>query len=85
MDVGFYIQCMIDMWSRYTISVFISRKRPSDVIEEIMKRWIGVFGIMESIMTDNGGEFSSDEMREVTSILNVKVCTTAGMIPFQNG
>ena len=36
-------------------------------------------------MTDNGGEFSSDEMREVTSILNVKVCTTAGMIPFQNG
>jgi len=36
-------------------------------------------------MTDNGGEFSSDEMQEVTSILNVKVCTTAGMSPFQNG
>ena len=28
-------------------------------------------------MTDNGGEFSSDEMREVDSILNVRVITTA--------
>jgi len=34
---GRWILHMIDMWSRYTISVFISRKRPSDVIEEIMK------------------------------------------------
>ena len=40
---------------------------------------------MGSIMTDNGGEFSSDEMRELMSILNVKVITTAAEIPFQNG
>ena len=36
-------------------------------------------------MTDNGGEFSSDEMRETTSILNIQLCTTAGESPFQNG
>ena len=36
-------------------------------------------------MTDNGGEFNSDEMREVASILNVQLCTTAGESPFQNG
>ena len=36
-------------------------------------------------MTDNGGEFSSDEMRENTSILNIQLCTTAGESPFQNG
>ena len=36
-------------------------------------------------MTDNGGEFSSDEMREITSILNIQLCTTAGESPFQNG
>ena len=73
------------MWSRYTISVFINRKRPSNVINALMQQWVGVFGFMESIMTDDGGEFSPDEMREVMSILNVRVITTAAESPFQNG
>ena len=36
-------------------------------------------------MTDNGGEFSSLEMREVMSILNVRIITTAAESFFQNG
>ena len=82
---GRWILHMIDMWSRYTVSVFIERKKPSNVIDGLMKNWIGLFGVMGSLMSDNGGEFSSDEMREIASILNVRVCTTAGMSPFQNG
>ena len=39
---------------------------------------------MEAIPSDNGGEFSSDEMREVASVLNVEVCTTASQSPFRN-
>ena len=80
-----WILHMIDMWSRYTVSVFIERKKTTDVIEKVMSNWIGVFGVMGAIMTDNGGEFSSDEMREVASILNVKLCTSAAESPFQNG
>ena len=38
---------------------------------------------MKSNLTDNGGEFNSDELREVQSILNIQVCTTAGESPFQ--
>ena len=53
----------------------------SDVINALMQKWDGVFGLMGSIMTDNGGEFSSDEMREVMSILNVKGITTAAESP----
>ena len=37
------------------------------------------------VLTDNGGEFNSDEMREVESNLNIQVCTTAGESPLQNG
>ena len=81
---GHWILHIIDMWSRYTVSVFINRK-PSDVIDALMQRWIAVFGTMGSIMTDNGGEFSSDEMREVASILNVRLITTAADSPFQSG
>jgi hypothetical protein len=46
-----------------------------------MKNWVGVMG---ALVIDNGGEFSSDEMWEVPSILNIRLYTT-GMSPFQNG
>ena len=61
------------------------RKTPSEVINALMKHWIDIFGVMQAVLTDNGGEFTSDEMREVMSILNVRTCTTAGMSPFKNG
>ena len=65
-----YILHIIDtcMWSRYTVSVFIMRKTLSEVINALMKHWIGIFGVMQAVLTDNGGEFTSDEMREVMSI-----------------
>ena len=83
---GKWILHLIDMWSRFSVSVFISRKHPSNVIDKIMQNWIGAgFGMMGAILTDNGGEFCSDEMREVCSILNVEKLTTAAQSPFQNG
>ena len=80
-----WILHIIDMWSRYTLSVFVTRKKPSNIIDALMTHWVGKFGVMGALMTDNGGEFNSDEMREVASILNVQLCTTAGESPFQNG
>lgn len=46
---------------------------------------IGFFSVMSSILTDDAGEFSADEIREVASILNVKLCTMSSKRPFQNG
>ena len=40
---------------------------------------------MKAQMTDNGGEFNPDVMREIMSILNIQLCTTAGESPFSNG
>lgn len=82
---GHWILHMIDMWSRYTVSVFISRKKPSNVIEAMIKNCVKVFGVMGAIMTDNGGESTSHKMRVIASILNVRMYTTAGMSLFQNG
>ena len=68
------------------MSFFIDRERPSNIIDNIMLHWVGAgFDIMNSILTDDGGEFSSDEMRELCSILNVQISTTAANSPFQNG
>jgi transposase InsO family protein len=82
---GCWILHIIDMWSRYTVSTFINRKKPEKIIDALMREWVGKFGVMGSLMTDNGGEFNSDEVREITSILNIKLCTTSGQSPFQNG
>ena len=72
-----WILHLIDMWSRLTISVFIDCETPQSVINTIMLHWVGAgYGVMKSILTDNGGEFSADEIQEVSSILNVEVCTT---------
>ena len=80
-----YILHTIDSWSHYSVSVFVCRKQPQESIDKIMGRWISIFGIMNGLMSDNGGEFSCDEVREVASILNVRVHTTAGYSPHQNG
>lgn len=82
---GKWILYMIDMWFRYIVFVFIQRKKIIEVIEKIMFYWIGIFGVMGVIMTDNGGEFNFEEMREVVFILNVMVCIFVGESLFQNG
>ena len=67
-----WILHLIDMFTRLTVSVFVNRKKPSAIIDKIMIHWVGaVFGVMGAILTDNGGQFNADEMREVCSILNM--------------
>ena len=36
------------------VSVIIVRKTPNEVINALMKHWIGVFGVMQAVLTDNG-------------------------------
>ena len=82
---GHWILYIIDVFTRYTMAQIISRKRPSTIIEELIRNWIAVFGVMESIITDNGGEFTGEEIRDVASLLNIRVLTTGAESPFQNG
>ena len=88
-DLSFYkdniILHMVDMWSRLSISVPIPRKKPSEVINSIMQSWIAYFGVPGSILNDNGGEFTAEEIREMKSILNVVDLTTGADSPWQNG
>ena len=82
---GKWIMHIVDMWSRFTISAFVPRKRPSDIIHALMSEWVGIFGVPKGILTDNGGEFVNKELLEVESLLNIEVLSTAAESPFQNG
>ena len=66
-----YILHLIDTFTRFSVSVKINRKLPDTIVNAMMLKWVSVFGKMAAILTDNGGEFSSDMSREVASILDV--------------
>lgn len=82
---GKYILHLIDMFTRYSVSIFITDKHPSTVINAILTSWVAYFGNFKSAFSDNGGEFNSGEMREISSQLGVELLTTAGASPWQNG
>ena len=82
---GRWILHLVDMFSRYTISAFVPRKDSTAILCAIIDNWIAYFGIMHGIFSDNGGEFRNDELREVASVLNFSIQTTAADSPFQNG
>ena len=82
---GKWILHMVDMHSRYIQSVWVPRKSSRDILDAIIESWCGVFGMMKIMLSDNGGEFTSEEIREVTSFLNIKKYTTAAESPWQNG
>ena len=88
-DLSFYkgniILHIVDMWSRLTVSTLLRRKTPSEVTESIMQNWIAYYGVPRAILNDNGGEFTSEEIREVKSLLNVQDLTTGAESPWQNG
>ena len=50
-----------------------------------MADWISVFLIMKGVLTDKGGEFINEELREVEAMLNIEPLSTAAESPFQNG
>ena len=73
------------MHSRMTVAEFIPEKTPEKVIEVIMKCWISVFGVMQGLHSDIGGEMSNELMEDVAAYLNVRLTTTAAYSPHQNG
>ena len=65
---------MIDMYSRLPIFFFIVRKKPGEVIDKVMEKWIGFWLIM-----------AVSEVQEVKDILNVVDQTKGAESPWMNG
>jgi transposase InsO family protein len=81
-----WILHIIDMYSRYTRSIPVSRKFSSSRnFRQALQNWVSIFGVMKKLLTDNGGEFTAEETREVSSHLNIVKFTTAAEAPWQNG
>lgn len=80
-----HILHLIDHMSRFSAACVIKSKKKEVVIEAILKIWISTFGSPNKILSDNGGEFSNDEFREMGEKLNTRITTTAAESPWSNG
>ena len=82
---GRYILYIIDMFTRFTFGDFIKDKKSVTVAECLLKKWISVFGKMDTLHSDRGGEFNSEELTRIAEYLDVKQTFTAAHSPNQNG
>ena len=80
-----YILYLVDLFSRFMVAGFLTNKQPSSVGAFILEKWISIFGRMNTIHSDRGGEFLNEELTNVSEYLAVRVTQTAAYSPNQNG
>lgn len=80
-----YFLVVVDLATRFCAATVIRNKLTSTIIKGLFLSWITIFGPPKKLISDNGGEFNSGDMRELGEAFNVKVMTTAAESPWSNG
>ena len=75
---------MIDEFSRYSNAVIIKSKQPAVIIQNFIQNWISLLGSPMKIFSDNGGEFSSEELTDFCESFDIKISTSAAESPWSN-
>ena len=66
---GLYYFHTIDDFTRYSNVVIIKKKSSS--LTAFIKNWLSILGAPKRLLSDNGGEFISDEFYEMCERFNV--------------
>ena len=80
-----YILYAIDVFSRLTVGIFIANKKPETIGQKLLEKWISVFGVMDALHSDLGGEFINNDLVKLAEYLGVKQTSTAAYSPNMNG
>ena len=77
---------IILLFTRQSAAEIIRSKSAETIIEAFFKCWICVYEVPKvGVLSDNGGEFNNSQFREMCSLLNNFVKTSAGYSPWSNG
>ena len=82
---GFKILHLIDHATCYSAATIVKSKQKEEIVKAFFKIWITLFGSPNEILSDNGGEFNNDLLRDLSDHLNVFLRTTPGESPWSNG
>ena len=74
---------IIDEFTRFSNAAIIRSK--TAVIKKFLQCWISLFGAPQKVISDNGGEFDSNEFRNLCENFNITVKTTPAYSPWSNG
>ena len=82
---NFQILHMIDLATRFSAGAIVRSKHKEEIIDKIFKHWISLFGSPKMVLSDNGGEFNNELLRELGERFDVTIKTTAAESPWSNG
>ena len=68
---------MTDHTTRYKVSCAVTSKKKELIVKKVFQYWVGIFGHLNKIKVDNGGN---------STILNfnIRICTTTAKSPWSN-
>ena len=84
-DGNRYIMTFIDALTRYGIAVAVPNKKAETIARAIFEKVFCVYGLIEQILTDNGGEFSNEVLELALSYMKVKHRKVTPYRPSANG
>ena len=74
-----------DDLSKFIKYIPIENKRSETVARAFTEEWVLNFGLPEYILTDNGGEFINEVMKELCKMFGIKHLRTSNAYPQSNG
>ena len=84
-DGNQYVLTMQDNLTKYCIAQPIPNKRATTVAEAFARHLIASFGSPRAILTDRGGEFINDLLKNLAKIFKIQHVTTTAYHPQSNG
>ena len=82
---GLYFFVVVDVATRFCRATVITDKSPKTIIRELFCNWISLFGAPKKFLSDNGGEFNNEIMRELSDNFGINLVCTAAQSPWSNG
>ena len=75
---------IIDEFIRFSNAIIVRNKGTSTVIKKFLQSWISIFGSPNKVFSDNGGEFESEEFKDMCENFNITFTTTPSYSPWSN-
>ena len=85
LDNGIWIVHYIDTVTRFTVAAPLKTKTGKEIMTKTFNHWISIFGRMNTLMSDNGGEFVNDDFLEMCSMCSINFKTSPASSPWCNG
>ena len=70
--------------TRFSKACVIPSKKKEVIVSKICETWISLFATPKRILSDNGGEFNNEDLREMGEKLNTTITTAAAESPWSN-